>query len=360
VVESRPAVLFERSDLADVQAAPVYGVADPVLGKNFGRPEVTNDAASFVGGVAIVLNNLNPAPTEESLRSRLDHIREDAKYSTDALRRDHALIVLEGDASAVKSAVVLARDARYSLFEDEAKWRARFAANEWEMVREGLTVPTVLAGVNSFEPAIARTFRAQAIIAVLLSFALISIYVWVRFGSVRYSLAAVVPLIHDTLVAIGLVAMAEIVYVNLPGVAAALQLRPIKIDLGMVAAIMTIIGYSLNDTIVILDRIRENRGKLAYASKQVINDSINQTMSRTLVTGGTALVSLFVLYIYGGEGISSFAYTMICGMVVGTYSTIAIAAPIVYQRHVPPVDGAPMDARELGGAGAARSLPAGV
>jgi SecD/SecF fusion protein len=98
---------------------------------------------------------------------------------------------------------------------------------------------------------------------------------------------------------------------------------------------MTIIGYSLNDTIVILDRIRENRGKLAFATKDVINDSINQTMSRTIVTAGTALVSLLVLFFFGGEGVASFAYTMICGMIVGTYSTIAVAAPIVYTKHEP-------------------------
>jgi SecD/SecF fusion protein len=339
VVESTRALAFNGSDSTELAAAPVFPIVNEQLGRDIAMPEVINDVSSYLGGVAILLKDLSPPPSKSDLNRRLESMRVDAKYSTDALKRDHTLIVLEGDDNAVKTAVIVVQDSRHSVFEDEAKWRTELAGQEWEITREALTIPTVLAAVSTFEPAIARTFRAQAIVAVVLSFLLISVYVWVRFGSVRYSLAAVIPLVHDTLVAIGMVALAEIVYENFPGFAAATGIRPIKIDLGMVAAIMTIIGYSLNDTIVILDRIRENRGKLAYATREVINESINQTMSRTFITAGTALVSLFVLYIYGGEGISSFAYTMICGMIVGTYSTIAIAAPIVYQRHSPPAPG---------------------
>lgn len=334
VVESRPAIRFAGSDAEKAEAAPVYPISDAKLGASIARAEVENDVAGYLGGVAIVLKDLDPPPTRASLESRLQYMRSDPAYSSDALRREHILVVLDGSDAAVRSAAVVVHDPRYSAFEDVDNWRVKLAGHEWRIVRDALTVPTVLAGVNSFSPSIAASFRAQAILAILLSFVLISIYVWVRFGSVRYSLAAVIPLIHDTLVSLGLVAMAEIIYEHVPG-AAALGIRPIKIDLGMVAAIMTIIGYSLNDTIVILDRIRENRGKLAYVSKEVINDSINQTMSRTIVTAGTALVSLLVLFFFGGEGVASFAYTMICGMIVGTYSTIAVAAPIVYSKHVP-------------------------
>lgn len=334
VVESKPAIRFNGSDVTDIAGAPVYPVAEPTLGANFGRPEITNDVSQFLGGVVIVLDNLSPPPVRSSLESRLNYMRGDPSFSATALRREHQVFILEGDDEAVTSAAVVVHDSRVSVFEDEARWRVQLAGQEWSIVREAITEPTVLAGVNSFSPAIAASFRAQAIISILLSFVLISIYVWVRFGSVRYSLAAVLPVIHDAIVAVGFVALAEIIYDRVPG-AAALGIRPIKIDLGLVAAIMTIIGYSLNDTIVVLDRIRENRGKLAYATRDVINNSINQTMSRTIVTAGTALVALFVLFFVGGEGISSFAYTMIVGMIVGTYSSVAIAAPIVYTRHTP-------------------------
>ncbi|MBL8746690.1 MAG: protein translocase subunit SecD [Phycisphaerae bacterium] len=334
VVASFPAIKFAGSEAANVESAPVYPIAESKLGLNIGRPEVENDVGAFLGGVAIVLKDMDPQPTRATLESRLFDMRSDPAYSSDALRRQQTVVVLDGTNDAVRSAAVVVHDSRYSVFEDEARWRVKLASQEWQIVHDAIAVSPPLTGLNSFSPAIAATFRAQAIIAVLLSFVLISIYVWVRFGSVRYSLAAVLPVVHDSMVAIGFVALAEVLYYNFPW-AASIGIRPIKIDLGMVAAIMTIIGYSLNDTIVILDRIRENRGKLAYASKQVINDSVNQTMSRTLVTAGTALVSLFVLFFVGGEGVSSFAYTMIVGMIVGTYSSVAVAAPIVYTKHAP-------------------------
>jgi SecD/SecF fusion protein len=334
VVDARPAIRFDGAEQEAIEAAPAFPISDPILGASIGRPEVQNDVATFVGGVAIVLDNFDPPPTRESLASRLDYMRGDPTYAGTALRREHQLIVLEGTDIAVKSAVIVVHDARLSVFEDEGRWRVGLAAEEWRIARDALTVPTVLAGFNSFSPAIAATFRAQAIVAIVLCFVLISIYVWVRFGSFRFSLAAVRPLVFDTLISIGMVAMAEIIYENVPG-AAALGIRPIKIDLGVVAAIMTIIGYSINDTVVILDRIRENRGKLGYVSKEVINNSINQTLSRTVVTAGTCLVSLFVLFFVGGEGIASFAYVMACGMIAGTYSTVAISAPMVYSKNVP-------------------------
>jgi SecD/SecF fusion protein len=169
---------------------------------------------------------------------------------------------------------------------------------------------------------------------VLLSFVLILIYIWARFGSVRYSLAAITALVHDVIIAIGLIALAEILYENVPFLVS-IGLEPYKIDLALVAAILTIVGYSLNDTIVILDRIRENRGKLAYASKKVVNESINQTISRTVITSGTTLIALLVLFYEGGPALSSFTYALLGGVVVGTYSSIAVAAPLVFTPKIP-------------------------
>ncbi len=333
IVDSRPALEFASSDAETIQVgAPIYQIIEPTLGANIGRPEVLNDVSQYLGGVAIVMSDFDPPPTRANLLQRLEYMRSDPTFSSRALRRVHEIVVLDGTNDAVKTAVLLVYDSTVNVFEDEAQWRAQFAQNEWELVRAALTVPTVLASVNSFSPAVAATFRATAIVSIVLSFMLILIYVWVRFGSVRYSLAAILPLVHDVLAAIGLIAFAEILYEHFPG-AAAIGIRPFKIDMGMVAAIMAIIGYSLNDTIVILDRVRENRGKLVHASKEVINRSINQTLSRTLITTGTTIAALLVLFLLGGEGVASFSYALLCGMIVGTYSSIGVAAPIVYDRH---------------------------
>jgi preprotein translocase SecF subunit len=103
--------------------------------------------------------------------------------------------------------------------------------------------------------------------------------------------------------------------------------------MGVVAAILTLIGYSLNDTIVVLDRIRENRGKLAIPTAETVNKSINQTFSRTTLTGVTTVISLLILYIEGGTGIRAFSFVMLTGLIIGTYSSVAIAAPLVFKGH---------------------------
>ncbi len=333
IVESRPALRYASSDVEKIdESASVHQILEPSLGANIGRPDVQNSVSRFIGGVAVVMSGFDPPPTRQNLQRRLDYMRGDPTFSGAALKRTHELIVLDGTNDAVKSAVLVAHDPSVNLFEDEARWKADFAQNEWNLVRAALTTPTVLASVNSFSPAVAQSFRATAIVSVVLSFLLILIYIWVRFGSVRYSMAAIVPLVHDVLATIGLIAFAEILYDHVPA-AAALGIRPFKIDMGLVAAIMAIIGYSLNDTIIILDRIRENRGKLVHASKEIINNSISQTLSRTLITVGTTVVALLVLFLLGGEGVASFSYALLCGMIVGTYSSIGIAAPIVYDTR---------------------------
>ena len=105
-----------------------------------------------------------------------------------------------------------------------------------------------------------------------------------------------------------------------------------RIDLNVVAGLLTIVGYSLNDTIVIMDRIRENRGKLSYASASVVNASINQTFSRTVLTSGTTITSAIILYSLGGTGIRPFAFTFLIGLIAATYSSVAIAAPLTWKK----------------------------
>ncbi len=333
VIDSQPALRFAGVDTESFRGATVRPVLFPELGQSIGEPEISNDVTRFDGGVAIILEGITPEPSLQTIRERLDYVRRQALYSSDALARPLEVIVLEGSDSAVTRAAIVVRDDGFDPRAEQTRWE-QFAQQEWEITRTALGSAQTLAGVESFSPEIAATFRNQAIVAIVLSFMLITMYIWARFGSVRYSLAALTCLVHDVVIAIGLIALAEIIYERVPA-AAAIGIQPFKIDLGLIAAILTIIGYSLNDTIIILDRIRENRGKLAYASKEVVNKSINQTFSRTLITSGTTLIALCVMFVIGGEGIASFTYALICGVLVGTYSSIAVAAPLVYTSKIP-------------------------
>ena len=150
-------------------------------------------------------------------------------------------------------------------------------------------------------------------------------YIWFRFQRVIYGFAAVAALIHDVLITLGAIAVSAAVadYLGF------LLIDPFKISLTVVAAILTIIGYSLNDTIVVFDRIRETKGKATKLTAEMINSSINMTLSRTLLTSLTTLIVVVLLYCFGGEGIHAFAFALVVGVLVGTYSSIFIASPIL-------------------------------
>jgi SecD/SecF fusion protein len=153
----------------------------------------------------------------------------------------------------------------------------------------------------------------------------------VRFKTVAYSMAAVIALVHDVVVVTGLIALCGWFYdVGMGDTVRKFGILPFKIDLNIVAALLTIAGYSLNDTVVIMDRIRENRGRLTHATSSIINASVNQTFSRTLITGGTTFVSCIILYVVGGEGMRAFAFCLATGLIFGTYSSVAIAAPVIW------------------------------
>ncbi|MCK4871907.1 MAG: protein translocase subunit SecD [Phycisphaerales bacterium] len=350
-LDEKTPLRFAGSDIATARDAPCFPIMKPRIGDNLTdttSQHFGHDVTQFQGGVAILLEEISPAVNVDNLRERIERIRNQPDFaSTRGRSYDVVGLDLAADGEGLyRSAAILVTDENLSIFtaEDEVWW-AGLAESEWHLTVEAMTRTTTLAGVQSFDSAIARSFKARAIVSVALSFAGILIYIWLRFGSLRYSLAAIVALVHDVLAVIGLIAFAEIIFHSMPAVANALQIEPFKIDLGLVAALLTIIGYSLNDTIVILDRIRENRGKLAYASAAVINRSINQTISRTLITSGTTFVAVLTLYIIGGTGIRSFSYALLCGVVVGTYSSIAVAAPLVYSRKADR-----QEARRAGGA----------
>jgi SecD/SecF fusion protein len=172
---------------------------------------------------------------------------------------------------------------------------------------------------------VSKIVQRQAVAALMASLVFIVIYIWVRFQKVVYGLAAVIATVHDLLITVGFVALSH----WLASFLGFLLIDDFKIGLTVLAAFLTIIGYSLNDTIVVFDRIREVKGKSPVLTEQMVNDSVNQTLSRTIITGGGALMGLFVMYVFGGQGIHAFCYCMFLGVVVGTFSSVYIASPVL-------------------------------
>jgi preprotein translocase subunit SecF len=166
-------------------------------------------------------------------------------------------------------------------------------------------------------PQVGAALRKQALLATLYSLAGMLIYLWFRFELI-YGVAAVVAVFHDTLITLG-----------------AFSLSNQEITLTVIAAILTLIGYSMNDTIVVFDRIRENlRISRRENLTSVVNRSINQTLSRTVLTSGLTFLTVLSLYLFGGEVLHGFSFALVIGILIGTYSSIAVAAPmlVAYQE----------------------------
>ena len=219
------------------------------------------------------------------------------------------------------------------------QWQVKLALPEDE-ARE---VFTQLESVTSSQPVfpmankiggrVAGDMKTKAVAAILISLLGIVAYIWFRFQRVVYGLAAVMALVHDVLVTLGMIALSAYLVNSIPGLANGLMIEKFQISLPIVAAFLTIIGYSLNDTIVVFDRIREVKGKSPKLTLETINASLNQTMSRTLLTSLTTLSSVILLYVLGGDGIHGFAFSLVIGVVVGTYSSIFIASPSLLWMH---------------------------
>ncbi len=179
---------------------------------------------------------------------------------------------------------------------------------------------------------VASQMATDALLAILLAMGFIIIYIWLRFGRIRYGFAAVVALIHDVLFTVGALAVGD--YLGGTAIGQALLLGDFKINLAVIAALLTIVGYSLNDTIVVFDRIRENMRLKTKSDWEIVTGSINQTLSRTFLTSLTTLLVVVIMYVFGGPGIHSFAYVMIVGVLAGTYSSIFIASPMLLLKDV--------------------------
>ena len=167
-------------------------------------------------------------------------------------------------------------------------------------------------GVEIVGPQVGAQLRKQALLATVYSLAGMLIYLWFRFELI-YGVAAVVAVFHDTLITIG-----------------AFSLANMEISLTVIAAILTLIGYSMNDTIVVFDRIRENlRQTRREPLSALVNRSINQTLSRTVLTSGLTFLTALSLFLFGGEVLHGFSFALVIGILIGTYSSIAVAAPML-------------------------------
>jgi SecD/SecF fusion protein len=167
--------------------------------------------------------------------------------------------------------------------------------------------------------------RWRALGALAVSLLGIVAYVWFRFQKVAWGLAAVAALAHDALVMLTGIALSY----WLVGALGFAGVEEFKISLPVVAAFLTILGYSVNDTIVIFDRLREIRGKSPTITRQMLNDAVNQTLSRTIILAGITLTTTMILYFFGGAGIHAFAFALVIGVMSGLYTTLVIAAPML-------------------------------
>jgi SecD/SecF fusion protein len=192
-------------------------------------------------------------------------------------------------------------------------------------VKKKLSEEPFFPASSAIGGAVAVNTRYQAMYALLASWVLIILYLWVRFQGVAFGLAAVIALIHDVLVMLGAIAFS---YYMAPYFGW-LLIDPFKINLPIIAAFLTIIGYSVNDTIVVFDRIREVRGKDPNMTAEMVNLSTNQTLSRTLLTSLTVFIVVVVLYFFAGQALRGLSFALIVGVITGTYSSIYVAAPIL-------------------------------
>jgi SecD/SecF fusion protein len=332
VTESSSALSFAGANTTDT-APYVYPLLTQPLKDNIDRAFVSGDAGPFIGGAAIVIEQLDPRPSRDELVARLENMRRTPKYA-DTLSRPREVRVVQGSEDAVQAAVVLVADEQVSAVDSPEVWKSVVASQEWALANDALATTTQLASVRSFSPLIAATFATRAILSVIVSLIALTIYVWIRFGAARWAIAATVPLFADCIGIAGMIGLAEVLYDSptFGNTARTMGLLPFKFDLAQIAALLTIIGYSLNDKIIILDRIRENKGKVKFASYQCINDSINQTLSRTLITAGGHLITTIILYIYGGEAVRGFAFAFNLGVILGTYTSI-VSSPLVWSHE---------------------------
>jgi preprotein translocase subunit SecF len=257
----------------------------------------------FTGGTQIRVN-FDQAPNEDHIRQAMDkagvHNASIQRVSDPSGHAANKVII----SLPISSATDQAHDAGRQVV--ESSLNTNYHDSKFQIEQVEIVGPT--AG---------KQLRNQALLATLYSLLGMLIYLWFRFELI-YGVAAVVAVFHDTLITVG-----------------AFSLANKEITLTVIAAILTLIGYSMNDTIVVFDRIRENLATSRRESlADVVNRSINQTLSRTVLTSGLTFLTVLSLYLFGGEVLHGFSFALVVGILIGTYSSIAVAAPmlVAYQE----------------------------
>ena len=186
-----------------------------------------------------------------------------------------------------------------------------------ENVKNKLQTDVNFRRVENVGPKVSAELLKSGLLAIVLALGAMLFYIWVRFEW-QFSLGSILAIFHDVLITIGL-----------------FSLLSLEINLSIVAAVLTIVGYSMNDTVVIYDRIRENLSKFSSSKiEEITNTSINETLSRTIITSLTTLLALISIFVLGGEILRGFALAMIIGVIIGTYSSIFVASPILKYLNV--------------------------
>ena len=186
-----------------------------------------------------------------------------------------------------------------------------------ENVKNKLQTDVNFRRVENVGPKVSAELLNSGLLAIALALGAMLFYIWVRFEW-QFSIGSILAIFHDVLITIGL-----------------FSLLSLEINLSIVAAVLTIVGYSMNDTVVIYDRIRENLSKFSSSKiEEITNTSINETLSRTIITSLTTLLALISIFVLGGEILRGFALAMIIGVIIGTYSSIFVASPILKYLNV--------------------------
>jgi len=189
---------------------------------------------------------------------------------------------------------------------------ANFIGELKKSIIENLSSEINFRRIENVGPKVSSELLESGLIAIMLSLAAMLFYIWIRFEW-QFSVGSIIALLHDVIITVGI-----------------FSILSFEVNLSIIAAVLTIVGYSMNDTVVIYDRIRENLSKYNKLSiDEIANLSINETLSRTIITSATTLLALFAIFILGGEILKGFSFAMILGVVIGTYSSIFVASPIL-------------------------------
>ena len=336
-LDAEPSVSFAGASLAaKADGAHLIPVVSANLAEVLKRDipaGVDADVREYQGGVAVVVEGLKPALTLPQMQERLKRMRNQPPH--DKLEPRHWKVVpLEaeagsGDSKTWSAFAVVTADDQTSYINDAGSLfgSGGLAVTQRELVHDALQRATAFDDVTVFGSQVSGTMQKDAFFALLVSFLGIAGYVWFRFNAVRFGIATVIALLHDVGVALGAIALSG--WLSHTALGRMLDIHDFKMNLAMVAALLTVMGYSVNDTVVVFDRIREYRGKVKVVTAQHINDAINHTLSRTLLTTGTVIISSVMLYAIGGPAVHGFAFAMLVGVLTGTWSSIALAAPLL-------------------------------